>query len=315
MVVHAGDVFDRSRVLPSLAWQALEPLVRIAESGVPVLIVPGNHERSRIPHQRFAHHPLVHVFDRPRTVHVQSSGLRFAFVGFPYERKGVRARFRDLLREAGSGRKDADISFLCIHHCVEGATVGPGNFTFTTASDVIRGRDLPHECAAVLSGHIHRHQVLTHDLKATRLPAPVLYPGSIERTASAEIGERKGYMLLDVSLDNSRPRVNWTFRELPSRPMVVHDLRVTGSDTGRLNRELRSLFSGLADNAVVLLRVIGSPSVAATNVLAARNIRSIAPPDMIVQLRFDRPTYRRPTDPKPPGLRSLFDETGMGAGL
>lgn len=289
MVVHAGDVFDRSRVVPSLAWQALEPLVRIAESGVPVLVVPGNHERSHIPHQRFAHHPHVHVFDRPKTVHVQSCGRRIAFAGFPYERRSVRVRFRDLLREAGSSMHDADVSFLCIHHCVEGATVGPGNFTFTTASDVIRGRDLPHRCAAVLSGHIHRHQVLTHDVNGSLLPAPVLYPGSIERTATAEIGERKGYMLLDVPLDDPRSRLHWTFRELPSRPMIVHDLRVAGMNAQRLSRELRSLFSTLAANAVVILRVIGSPSDAARNVLAARNIRSIAPPEMIVQFRFDRP--------------------------
>ena len=32
---------------------------------------------------------------------------------------------------------------LCLHQCVEGATVGPGNFTFRGADDVIRGADLP----------------------------------------------------------------------------------------------------------------------------------------------------------------------------
>src|SRR6185503_4960245 len=68
VVVHAGDVFDRSSVVSTLAWQAFEPLRRIADAGIPVLIVPGNHERSRLPHLRFARHPNLHVFAEPRSV-------------------------------------------------------------------------------------------------------------------------------------------------------------------------------------------------------------------------------------------------------
>ena len=52
--------------------------------------------------------------------------------------------------------------------------------------------------AAVLSGHIHRHQVLTCDLGGRPLAAPVLYPGSIERTSFAEKDEEKGYLVLEV---------------------------------------------------------------------------------------------------------------------
>jgi hypothetical protein len=55
--------------------------------------------------------------------------------------------------------------------------VGPGDFTFTTARDVIRHRDVPAGFAAVLSGHIYRHQVLTADLRGRPLRTPVLYPG------------------------------------------------------------------------------------------------------------------------------------------
>src|SRR5215470_15193755 len=71
LVVHAGDVFDRSAVHTSIAYQAYEPLRRIAERGIPVFIVPGNHERSRLPHRRFLSHPHVHVFDRPETFTVK----------------------------------------------------------------------------------------------------------------------------------------------------------------------------------------------------------------------------------------------------
>src|SRR5215212_2107673 len=97
IVVHGGDVFDRASVPASLAYQAFEPLRRIAERGVPVFIVPGNHERSRLPHRHLALHQHVHVFDRPRTFVVDVRQTRIALTGFPYERHNVRTRLPELL--------------------------------------------------------------------------------------------------------------------------------------------------------------------------------------------------------------------------
>jgi hypothetical protein len=139
LVIHGGDVFDRPRVPASLAWQAYAPLIRVAEGGVPVFIVPGNHERGRLPHIGLAERPGLHVFDRPRTFTVSVRGTTLALSGFPYERRGVRGRFPQLLDETGwraTTDPEPDARLLCVHHCVEGATVGPGDYTFTTATDV-----------------------------------------------------------------------------------------------------------------------------------------------------------------------------------
>ena len=226
VVVHGGDVFNRSRPLASVAYQALEPLRRVAARGTPVFIVPGNHERSRIPHARFAAHPNIRIFDCPRTYTIDIRGHRIAFAGFPYEREDVRSRFPELLRDTKWEAHGASSHVLCMHHCAEGATVGPADFTFTTASDVIRLRDVPSAFSAVLSGHIHRHQVLTSDLSGRRLGTPVLYPGSIERTSFAEIGEEKGFMI--VSLRDNEP--TWEFRRLPTGPMLRRELDATTMD-------------------------------------------------------------------------------------
>src|SRR5512133_3419997 len=74
LVVHAGDVFDRPSVIPSIAYQAYEPLKRVADAGVPVFIVPGNHERSRLPHASLVSHANIHVLDRPRPFVVHAGG-------------------------------------------------------------------------------------------------------------------------------------------------------------------------------------------------------------------------------------------------
>lgn len=288
LVVHGGDVFDRPRIPATLAHQAYAPLLRVADRGVPVFIVPGNHERGRLPHTRFLSHPRVRVFDRPRTFAADVRGTQVMLAGFPYERRAVRSRFPALLERTGWFAEPAALRLLCIHHCVEGATVGPADFTFTTAPDVIRGRDLPREFAAVLSGHIHRHQVLTEDLSGRPLPAPVLYPGSIERTSTAEIGEAKGYMILELTPGSPGSSLHWTFVGLPARPMVVRRIAAGDRAGTQLESALRSIVGGVPTDAVLVIRIEGELTAAQLRLISTSHVRTFAPPSMNVEIRADR---------------------------
>jgi DNA repair exonuclease SbcCD nuclease subunit len=287
LVVHGGDVFDRSRPATSVAYQAFEPLARVAERGVPVYVVPGNHERGRIPHLRFAQRPGIHLFDRPRTFIAGVRGVRIALAGFPSERDDVRAKFVALVNATGWRDADADVRLLCLHQCVEGATVGPGNYTFTTAADVIRGRDVPVGVSAVLSGHVHRHQVLTRDLRQQPLAAPVLYPGSIERTSIAEADEEKGFMIVEVTCGESDPRVNWRFHRLPARPLVRQEIHLDAVNEDELAVMIRAFVAEAPADAVLTIRVVGTMTRSAARVLSAANLRVVAPPSMNVELRVE----------------------------
>ncbi len=296
LVVHGGDVFHHPRVPHTLVYQAFEPLKRIADSGIPVFVVPGNHERSRIPSRRFAVHPGVNIFDAPRTVLVGKSGLRIAVSGFPYQRSGVRARFAELVKASGHGSLEADVALLCVHHCFEGATVGPADYTFRSAPDVVRAADVPNSVAAVLTGHVHRRQVLTTDLSGRRLRAPVLYPGSVERTAFAEMGEPKGYMLLDVEPHRGGGRLTgWTFEELPARPMVERELNAEGLDQASLEHSLRQLVRSVPADAVLRVKLSGRVRESARPVLAASSVRGWAPETVNLQIALpDEPRRRGP---------------------
>ncbi|MEP7343874.1 MAG: metallophosphoesterase [Gemmatimonadaceae bacterium] len=285
LVVHGGDVFHRSRVAASVAYQAFEPLARVADGGVSVYVVPGNHEHGRIPHLRFARHPGIHVFDEPRTFVADVRGVRVSVAGFPSERDDVRTRFTELVESTGWRTEPAAVRLLCVHQCVEGATVGPGNFTFTSAADVIRGRDVPVGLTAVLSGHIHRHQVLTEDLRGRRLAAPVLYPGSIERTSIAEADEEKGFMIVKVCCDDFGVRADWTFRKLPARPLVMRELNVDAVGDGDLELRIRALIADAPADAVLTIRVLGTMTERAARLLSAAYLRSLAPAAMNIEIR------------------------------
>ena len=285
LMVHAGDVFDRPTVLPSIAYQAYEPLRRVADRGVPVFVVPGNHERSRLPHARLASHHRIHVFDRARTFITATTGGSIGLSGFPYERRDVRTKFAERLEETRWRDEAATIRLLCLHHCFEGATVGPADFVFTTASDVIRARDIPCAFAAVFSGHIHRHQTLTRDLARRPLDTPVFYPGSIERTAFAEMGEPKGFMFVDVSESEGDVDVRWEFRRLPTRPMVLETLNADTVDARRLAPAIHAIVSAAPIDAVLTIRIEGALTEAHWRALSAARVREFAPETMNVELR------------------------------
>lgn len=282
-VVHGGDLFFRSEVSVDLAQRAYAPLVEIAEREVPVFLVPGNHERAHLPHPLFLCHPLVHVFDRPRTFTVVAGGMRVALSGFPFQRDVGEAALGLLLDETGWREEPAEVRLLCVHQAFDGAQVGVQDYTFQAGEEVIPRRHVPASFAAVLAGHIHRAQVLDGGWAP-----PVLYPGATERTSFQEREEEKGYLLLTVTPD---AKVDSRFVPLPTRPMEVVELDPRGLRETDVRERLRQLLHSLEPEAVVRIDV---PGVTLPRALGATAVREATPPGMNVTVRpVDAPRRSR----------------------
>ncbi|MEE8398275.1 MAG: metallophosphoesterase, partial [Desulfobacterales bacterium] len=278
-VVHTGDLFYRSKVPQQLVDKVFEPIHRIADKGIPVYIVPGNHERSAIPYSGFSRHPRVHVFDRPRTFTLVANGRTLALSGFPYEPKRIRDRFPEILAATGWRQTLSDYRVLCMHHCVEGATVGVHNYTFRYAPDVVRIADIPHCYAAVVTGHIHRFQVLTGDLRDKSIPTPILYPGSTERTSFAEKNEKKGYIILDITEGASPGGClgQWTFHPLPARPMIQLDMSVARMSGSEIEAWVAATLREYPESSIVKISVHGTIRKGQEKIFSAPILRSLAP--------------------------------------
>ena len=316
LVVHGGDLFFRSRVPPKVVDLAYETIFKFGQSGIPLLIVPGNHEWSRLPASLWLGDANIHVLDRPRTVEIAASGYRIAISGFPFVRNDVRQRFGSVLAETGWEETSADIKLLCVHQAVEGARVGPSNYTFRSGGDVIKIADIPQGFAAVLAGHIHRMQILTRPQPKGELS--IIYPGSIERTSFAEKDEPKGFFEIKLACDETG---TWgvheaNFLELPARPMVDIDIDPHIPPAG-LGAYLRGRIADLDKNAIVRLRCAGGLEGSVRAELTASSLRSVFPRSMNVQLaselyreqgvrpgrsegrrRLRRPTHRRQSGPR-----------------
>jgi exonuclease SbcD len=287
-VVHGGDLLYRSRVPAALVDMALNPLRKVADRGVPVYLVPGNHERSRIPHGLLAEYPNIHIFRSPGTSLLRVRDATLALAGFPHVRHDIRGRFLEMLEQTKwrESLQDAQGILLCMHQVVEGARVGIHNYTFGHGNDVIRTREIPHTFTAVLSGHIHRHQVLYRDLQGNPLGCPVVYPGSVERTSMAERNEPKGCLILELALNHTEPAAvrRMRFHRLPARPMHQIALNHRMGEGQKLIGHLKTRLAGLPPDSVVQIRVEGYMDEGSRALLSAPVLRSIAPKTMNISV-------------------------------
>lgn len=301
-VIHGGDLLFRSKVPAKLVDMAMQPLKEIADRGVEIFLVPGNHERSRIPFGLLSIHPHIHIFRNPATFILQGDQFKLALAGFPYHRNNVRGQFPELLRETGwhEAKNDSDASILCVHHCFEGATVGPKDYMFRTNDDVLQPSDVPEGFIAVCTGHVHRFQVLTKDLRGYPLASPILYPGSIERTSFAEKSEKKGYLRLEIHSSNSgeKPVLRWEFQELPSRQMISVQVNAKNLGPNELRDRIERALTHCAPDGIVRIHIQGSVNEDALPVLTASSLRSLAPPEMNVSLRLDDSSFYTFSKPK-----------------
>ncbi len=288
LIVHGGDMFYRSRVHPNIVTMAFEPLIKVAEKNIPIFLVPGNHERSWIPASIFDTHPLIHIFEKPRTYFLNIKGTKLALAGFPNVRYNIREKFNNLVQQTNFQYKASDVRLLCLHQIVEGAQIGIQNYTFRKGEDIIQGRDIPGCFNGILSGHIHRWQVLTSDLKGNPLAAPVLYPGAIERTSFVERLEKKGYLIINliVKKDQEKTKLTWEFIELPARPMHVISIDSNLIGKNEILSFLKNEISCLDPNSVVKVKLEKNPGKEFFSSLSAELLRRIAPSTMNIELSF-----------------------------
>ncbi len=198
LVIHAGDVFDLPRPNDAALAAAGEPLLRLAAAGIPVVIVPGNHERSILPGSLLFSHANLHVVRQPETLTFELRGTRVAIAAFPCVRRQSATRFGGLLEATGWEPAPADVRILAVHQTFESATCGPARYRFRSGDDVVERGAVPAAFDYVAAGHIHRHQVLETPHEGG---PPIVYPGSPDRISFAERDEPKGAVLVESDGD------------------------------------------------------------------------------------------------------------------
>ncbi|NOZ09292.1 MAG: hypothetical protein GXO91_10540, partial [FCB group bacterium] len=202
----------------------------------------------------------------------------------------------------------ADIRLLCLHQAIEGCRVR--HYTFRNGPDVIRGGDIPDGFQAILSGHIHRAQILYFSPPGGE-QVPVIYCGSVERTSFAEKDEIKGFYFLDFRLSQNRqweltePR----FNPLPTRPMLDLPLDVNDLTRSNYRRRMQKIVTSAHPDAIIRLIPEAAPASWLIQSLTAEFLRAIALPTQNISLHSkffnNSRTLRRRLEKKPSGQTRL----------
>jgi DNA repair exonuclease SbcCD nuclease subunit len=196
LVVHTGDLFDRSRPPRKAAEEAIAALAVVARR-VPVIVLRGNHDRRGL-HRNIPSLPGLRVVDTAERIEI--GGFVIGAVPHFYSGDGWAAAAR--VAEA------ADL--LIAHQSFEGSRVPGFRFRVGSPHETVGEQHLPAGVRTIATGHLHPRQVVPLG------DATIVHCGSTERTSFTERLQTKGVVRWTFGA-----AAEWEMIDLPSRPMAV----------------------------------------------------------------------------------------------
>ncbi len=233
-ILHAGDFFNRSNPPPQVIERAVQPFLLAAKNGIPIYLLPGNHERSKLPLGLLSYFDGINLLVKPSSYCFEKNGIRIKITGFPYLRHNAKNKFGGILRRAinnyyGKNLTPHHYFILLTHQLIEGSRIE--NYSFQRSFNVVSFQQIPQMFHYVACGHVHRFQFLFKlpgltrgssivqstnkywsirqdcsnriwrfndkpTFPSTRFKDPIIaYSGSLERVSMVERNEPKGYII------------------------------------------------------------------------------------------------------------------------
>ncbi|CAM3517135.1 DNA repair exonuclease [Aeromicrobium ponti] len=179
-VILAGDLFDGEDRSIRAQIRFRKEMERLAERGIPVFAVHGNHDHME---GQWVHMPMpdnVHIFSHEVAVmkHTVENGTSVHLYGFSYPRRHVLERMIDRYT-----RKDgADLHIGILHGHFEGSSEHDKYAPFRL-KDLLE-KDFDYWAL----GHIHKRETLNEH-------PPAIYPGNIQGRNRKETGPKGCYLV------------------------------------------------------------------------------------------------------------------------
>jgi DNA repair protein SbcD/Mre11 len=323
LVLFTGDAYRTRDPSPTQQREFAARIRRLSESGIPVFLLVGNHDRPNsygrahaVDIFRTLGVPHVTVGATPETVIVTTRRGPVQVTALPWLPRSYalsKESIQKLSPEEAQGEMlakiigflqqearsiDRDIpAVLAAHVAVEGATYSAGAAVLAGSELTVPRSQIAGEAwDYVALGHIHKHQV------ATVLP-PAVYAGSIERVDFGEQDDPKGYVLVELGAEGT----TWQFVELPARRFVTVKVDARDGDATELTLAAVER-SGVAD-AIVRVQVRVSDVKARVDRAAIRQALrpayAFAGLAMLVDERDDPSTLREEALPHLPPVEAL----------
>jgi DNA repair protein SbcD/Mre11 len=251
LFIHSGDLFNKYYIPREKLDELVSPVTSLSEAGIPLVIIPGNHERSEFPFDLFHGIPGVYVLDRPKSLLFTLGGYEVGIAGFPFIREDSRRTFLKALDETEYRDLRSDFNILVTHQTFDEAMVGPAGYRFNAGrSDTVSRKMVPPDFEYIAAGHIHRYQKLPHPL---RPGLSFVYPGSTQRMSFAEVDEEKGF----VEGEAVNNRVETRFIPLPAWDMEIVEIEAAGRSPNEVEKDIRGQFWRFSQDLVIRFNLTG----------------------------------------------------------
>jgi len=219
LVLFGGDAFPDATPPPYVHEAFASQFRRLADAGIAAVLLVGNHDQhtqgaggASLCIYRTLGVPGIVVGDRLQTHRIQTQNGAVQVVTLPWltrsnlltrpETEGlslgeVNRLLLERLRVALEGEiRQLDPTLptvLLAHLMVDTARFGAERFLAVGKGFTVPLEFLTRSCFDYVAlGHVHCHQVLSHN-------PPVVYPGSIERVDFSEARETKGYVFVNLA--------------------------------------------------------------------------------------------------------------------
>lgn len=247
VIVFAGDAYHRSLPSPTLTSEFNKRIRRATEAGIKVILLTGNHDVDKIetkksPLGAFDDLKVENVYHSRfhKEVELEVDGEWVKFVLLPTYH--TESSIKEIVDNTVYDGKPIVFVF---HGTYNGAMLNDWNIAEkeTYVDPAVFDKE---GVAAVISGHLHKHQTLYNQ-------PLVFYVGSLQRVDFSEEKQEKGFVVLDVKQDCT---VNYDFIEVNAQKLFTLDLDLIGEseETDTIISNL-DMFKRKVDKAIVRIRV------------------------------------------------------------
>jgi len=246
-VIHGGDFFFRSKLPEKIISIGYEMLLDFSKYNIPFILVPGNHERAKLPLSILVNTKNILIFDKPRTFTFPKGNINIQIHGFPFIRENIKEQFPGIANSFLANASQEDMQILCMHQIVNGVRLE--RYVFSHGEHVIPKRIIPLDFDFIVCGHIHRAQILK--MNGLLKTVPVIYPGSMERTSFQEQNEDKDFYELICDKRNGDFSYEVNFIKLETRQMMTLNLDQLFQSREELFLHLKQNLSQINPDSIV----------------------------------------------------------------
>ena len=263
LVLFCGDAYKTREPSQTQQREFAKRINRLSTSGIPIFLLIGNHDLPNAIGRATTTEIFdtlavknVYVSNRPDIYQIPTNSGVIQIASLPWLRRSallskeetknldfdqINQRLQQVLTNiiaANIPKLDPRLpSILAAHVWVSGAQLGSERSMTIGQEHALLPSNVAHPAFDYVAlGHIHKHQVLSHN-------PPVVYSGSLERLDFSEEEDNKGFYLVEIQPDQEtgKRKVSFDFHPVTGRRFLTINIGIEPQDTDLTATVLRAI--------------------------------------------------------------------------